>query len=54
MNWRIMVRLNEMTLSFNIPCHHLSSIFIPYALMLFELMGVDPWFQRAFLLNCVI
>jgi hypothetical protein len=22
--------------------------------MLFELMGVDPWFQRAFLLICVI
>jgi hypothetical protein len=46
-----MVRLNEMTLSFNVPCHYLSSILIPYTLVLFELMGIDPWFQRAFLLN---
>jgi hypothetical protein len=46
-----MVRLNEVMLSFDIPCYYSSAVFIPYSLVLFELMGVDPRFQRAFLLN---
>jgi hypothetical protein len=46
-----MMGLNDMTLSFVIPCYHLSSVFVPYSLVLFELIGVDPWFQHAFLLG---
>jgi hypothetical protein len=51
MNWGIVVRLNELALSFDVPRYYLSSVFVPYSLMFLELMGVDPWLQRAFLLS---
>jgi hypothetical protein len=53
-NRGIVMGSNNMMLSFDIPCYYLPSILIPYSLVSLELVGVDPWFQHAFLLIRVI
>jgi hypothetical protein len=49
-----MMGLNEVMLSFDIPCYYLLSVLVPYALVLLQLMGVYPCFQRVFVLCCII